>query len=236
MSEVTKIERSSHHDRMPWAWCNLSRNPFGELTRQERAEVAVVDVSGIAALVQNDFSAVQLIGQCGRGKTTRMLALHHGLPDSTYAYLPQDGPCPSIASGRPVLIDEAQRLPRRIRGAVFQSGLPLVLATHRDLSRPLRRSGYSVTTYEIGAGNNAAHLCELLNRRIQASCLDARSPVPQVSLDDATKLVQRFGSDVRAIEGYLYDMVQSQTFCGQDSHSKDFSSQDQYHGEMRFND
>ena len=50
---------------LPWAWCNLRRNPFGELTRQERVELAVVDVDSIAARIDGPHCAVQLIGDCG---------------------------------------------------------------------------------------------------------------------------------------------------------------------------
>ena len=190
----------------------MSRNPFGELTREERAELAVVDTSALIAQVQSDHTAVQLIGQCGRGKTTRMLALMKSLPDATYTYLPEDEPCPSIASGSPLLIDEAQRLPRRVRKSIFATGLPLILATHRDLTRPLRRAGYSVHTCRIGKSNDANHAYELLNRRIEASRLDDQRPIPQLSMQVARELVRRFGSDIRSMEGYLYDVVQTQVF------------------------
>ena len=99
---------------LPWAGRNLCRNPFGELSRAERAEVAVVDLDSIAARLAKMRSAVQLIGDCGRGKTTRMLALAQRFPESSYVYLPEDGPCPAIAEGNPLLIDEAQRLPRAV--------------------------------------------------------------------------------------------------------------------------
>lgn len=215
--------RSGFRDRsewLPWAWCNLSRNPFGELTPQERVELAVVDVAAIADRVQQRYAAVQWIGGCGRGKTTRMLVLRQVLSDSTYVYLPEDQPCPSIPAGNPLLIDEAQRLPRRIRRKVFSAGIPLVLATHRDLGRALRRAGYSVHTEQIGRGNDAALIHQVLNRRVQASRL-ADGPIPQLTLKQAAVLARRFGSDIRGIEAYLYEQVQRQVFS---------------HGEMRFVD
>ncbi len=207
-------------DWLPWAWCNLRRNPFGELTREERVELAVVDVDSIAARVADSRSAVQLIGDCGRGKTTRMLVLKHSLADSAYVYLAEDQPCPAIPAGRPLLIDEAQRLPAAVRRRVFGSGLPLVLATHRDLNRPLVRAGYRVHSEEIGGQNDAALLCRVLNRRIEASRLGSGG-VPALSIDQAHALVVRFGSNIRAIEGFLYERVQTQKFS---------------HGEMRFVD
>jgi hypothetical protein len=205
---------------LPWARCNLRRNPFGELTPQERAEVAVVDVESIARRVARTGSAVQLIGDCGRGKTTRMLALARRLPAASYVYLPEDGPCPAIAEGSPLLIDEAQRLPKAAWRCVFATGLPLVLATHRNMSRLLRRFDYSVQTDWIGEGNTPELICQLLNQRMEASRL-REGPIPVISLDDADRLFKRYGSDIRGIENYLYERVQTQLV---------------HHGEMRFVD
>jgi hypothetical protein len=205
---------------LPWASCNLRRNPFGELTREERAEVAVVDVDRIAERLTKPRSVVQLIGDCGRGKTTRMLALMNRFPDASYVYLPEDGPCPAIAEGNPLLIDEAQRLPKRACRSVFATGLPLVLATHRDLARMLRSFGYHVHTERIGEGNTAELVQRLLNRRIEASRLQD-GPVPVVSMYAASRLVKLFGGDIRGIEHYLYERVQTQVVR---------------HGEMRFID
>ncbi len=195
----------------PWAWCNLGRNPFGELTREERVQVAVVDVASISDRLRRRQMAVQLIGDAGRGKTTRMLVLQHQLADSAYVYLAEDEPCPAIPRGCPLLVDEAQRLPRRVRRAVFAAGLPLVLATHRDLTRPLRRAGYTVHTEQIGRPPDPALVREMVNRRIEW-CRMGDGPVPQLSLRDAAWLVSRFDSDLRAMEAYLYDQVQRQTY------------------------
>ena len=202
-----------------WPGANLFRNPFGELNRKERAALAVVDIKSISDFVKQRFRAYQLIGDCGRGKTTRLLKLRDALDQATYVYLPEDQPCPPIAEGSPILIDEAQRLPRRARKAVFKSGLPLVLATHQDLSRPLRRAGYHVTTERIGLSLTPERLAEILNRRIDASRRDPGSAAPQINLRVCAELIRQFGTDVRGIEGYLYDIVQSQV---------------NDHGEMRF--
>jgi hypothetical protein len=205
---------------LPWARCNLCRNPFGELTPEERAEVAVVDVNLIAQRVETMRSAVQLIGDCGRGKTTRMLALRKRSPAASYVYLPEDGPCPAIPEGNPILIDEAQRLPRVAMRRIFATGVPLVLATHRDLGRQLRRYKYIVHTEWIGKGNTPELVHQLLNRRIEAARLQ-KGPLPILSLDQSRWLVGRFGSDIRGIENYLYERVQTQVVD---------------HGEMRFID
>ena len=180
----------------------------------------MVDIDSIVAALETSRTAIQLIGQCGRGKTTRMLALASRFPGASYVYLPEDGPCPAIAEGNPLLIDEAQRLPRAARRRVLESGLPLVLATHRDLSRSLGQFGYRIRTELIGEGNTPELICRLLNRRIEASRF-SDGPLPVLSLEDARWLARRFGSDIRGIENYLYERVQTEVV---------------HHGEMRFVD
>lgn len=215
-----------------WPGANLFRNPFGELLQSERADLAVVQTDTIASAIRfpavenrppefRPHCAYQLIGECGRGKTTRMLAIRKQFPTATYVYLPEDAACPTIPEGQPLLIDEAQRLPWGIRRKIFRSGATLVLATHKDLSASLRRHGYTVTTDRIGLSLSELQLVEILNRRIQASRRDSNQSAPQISIDDAQELIRRFGTDIRGIECYLYDIVQSQV--------KD-------HGEMRFID
>lgn len=211
-----------------WPNANLIRNPFGELTRQERAQLAVVDLSPILDHLTEDGNdqwrartAYQVMGECGRGKTTHMLALGARFIDSAYVYLAEDEPCPAIPMGSPLLIDEAQRLPRAVLRMLCRNGVTLILGTHRDLSRTLRRSGYQVATQRIGLTLSATKLANLLNRRIDASRRDPKLPAPQLSVEIAERLIRRFGTDIRGIESYLYDVVQSQV---------------EHHGEMRFID
>ena len=228
--------------RPRWQGANLSRNPFGELTRSERAALAVVEIEAVLKFIRSPPQppaasdgaspdshshtmrpkdvrpncAYQIIGDCGRGKTTRLLAIEARVENACYVYLPEDGPCPSIPDSSLLLIDEAQRLPRAIRRQVFQSGRALVLATHSDLSRPLRMYGYDVHSERIGLKLSPERLAEILNRRIRASRRDDELPTPSVTTSTAEKLIRRFGTNVRAIEGYLYDIVQSQV----DDHGK----------------
>ena len=89
------------------------------------------------------------------------------------------------------------------------TGLPLVLATHRNLERLLRKSGYAVRTHWIGSENTPQQVCRLLNRRIEASRLGA-GHVPVITVAQSRQLVDRFGSNVRAIEHFLYERAQTQ--------------------------
>ncbi len=193
---------------LPFAALNLRSNPFGEMTREERAELAVVDPQRWLPLVQHDQQALQFIGECGRGKTTHLLALGRLLPRAAYVYLPEDGPLPAIPVGTPLLIDEAQRLPCRTRRQAFRRGVPLILGTHVDLSKTLERYGYTVCTVEVQQLVDAQHLAAVFNRRLEAVRLDADRPVPLVTPHDATYLMDRFGTDIRAMESYLYERVQ----------------------------
>jgi len=205
-----RFQRFTNQPRwLPFAEYNLWRNPFGELTREERVELAIISKQERALCVLSQLEAVQLIGNCGNGKTTRMLAFHQQLPDSSYVYLPEDEPCPSIPVGNPVLVDEAQRLPRKEIKQLFSSGMPLILATHRDLRKRLQRYGYSVKTITIGEGNTTEHVQAVLNRRIEASRLGP-GPVPKIDTDEASLLHQAHGTDIRSIERELYHQFQNQ--------------------------
>ncbi|TWU65065.1 hypothetical protein V7x_06090 [Crateriforma conspicua] len=207
----------------PWQAWNLNRNPFGELTRSERAELAVLLDDLEQQSTPGDFQAWQFIGKCGRGKTSQMLGLQRRWSDSAYVYMPVDGPCPDIPVARPLLIDEFQRVPRRIRTQLIRSGLPLVLGTHRDMSRSLRGAGYRVRTIRLGHQNTADHLCKVLNRRIE-HCRLFEGPVPKIRRRTAEDLIRRFGSDLRAIENHLYEWTQAQAFLPRPTD----------HGQMQF--
>lgn len=200
---------------LPWARFNLHRNPFGELTPDERAELAVVEVDYLIEMLGDPRQAVQFIGECGRGKTTRMLKLRSHLPESSYTYIPEHLPCPPILSGNPILVDEAQRLSRSARRCVLRSRCSLVFATHNDLSKSLRKHGYRVHTEHIGESNGPELVCELLNRRIEASRLQS-GVIPVISIEDAELLVAEFGNDIRGIENRLYLQFQKNLEVGFD--------------------
>lgn len=203
---------------LPFSHWNLRYNPFGELTAAERVEVAVFDPAPFLAALRSGRVAVQFIGDCGRGKTTRLLAINQriGTASAAAVCLP---PFAAVVPqwwirlwrlrGNPLIIDEAQRIAWPVRLRIFRRGVPLVLGTHRDLSRSLKWAGYRVITVRVGPGNDARHLRQVANARLSAARL-AAGEVPQLSLDDAQQLVQRFGDDLRSIESFLYHQVQQQ--------------------------
>ncbi len=64
-------------------------------------------------------------------------------------------------------------------------------------------------TERIGDHNNPELIQCILNARIEAAGSKYGNPA-RVSSDDAEKLFQRFGTDIRGIESYLYDQIQTQ--------------------------
>lgn len=210
---------------LPFSRWNLRYNPFGELTAAERAGVAVFDPEPILSQLGKGLVAIQFIGDCGRGKTTRLLAIQRRLPQRRLHHRRPTGLLclPPLAvvnpvwwgralrtDGDPVMIDEAQRIPFPVRMAIFRRRVPLVIGTHRDFSRELRAFGYRVTTVRVGPQNDARHVAEVANARIAAARLKPTATVPVLSIGDAEALVARFGDDLRAIETFLYNRVQQQ--------------------------
>jgi len=209
---------------LPFSRWNLRYNPFGELTAAERAGVAVFDPEPILSELGKGLAAIQFIGDCGRGKTTRLLAIERRLTQRQLPGRPSGLLClPPLAmvnpvwwcrvlrpQGDPVMIDEAQRIPLPVRMAIFRRRVPLVIGTHRDFSRELRTFGYRVMTVRVGPQNDARHVAEVANARIAAARLKPTATVPVLSVGDAAALVARFGDDLRAIETFLYNRVQQQ--------------------------
>lgn len=191
----------------PYSFLNLWRNPFGELTREERGELAVVELGGWIKFLDDKRSVLQFIGPCGHGKTTHLQAIERVLPGADYVYFPEDGPMPSVGDHRPMIIDEAQRMSWWQARLVFKRGGPLVLSTHVDLSKKILRAGLNVQTVNVTAPASASQLARILNRRIHASRL-SDDVIPCITEADAVRLQHRFGGDIRAIEQYLYAQFQ----------------------------
>ena len=193
----------------PFTRWNLRRNPFGELSREERAELAVVDdLSTWLLMLSKPISAVQFVGDCGFGKTTHLLAIHRELPASVYVYYPETGRRPPLPRGRPVIVDEAQRMGQRQERSLLRSTGPIVLGTHVDMSTRLHHFGFEVTTVNVESPKTPTTLARILNRRIEASQFEASASLPFIDASFAELLLDRFGSNVRRIEHFLYDCFQ----------------------------
>lgn len=195
---------------LPFAHLNLRRNPFGELDLASWAGLAVVDVDRLVTRLDQPGYAVQLMGDKGRGKTTHLLAIQRRFPHAPYVHVGEDSRArrPRIPHGHPLLVDEIQRLSPRRRRRVYGRRVSLVVGTHEDFRAELRRAGFDVETVDVGGALDAPRLREILNRRIEAA---RRGPgrLPQVTIRTAHAMIDRFGDDVRAIQGHLYDLFQT---------------------------
>jgi hypothetical protein len=193
----------------PYSVYNLHRNPFGELTRAERAELAVVeDLDVWLAALRDPRTSIQFVGDCGFGKTTHLLAIEKRLPSAAYVYYPEKGRRPPLPRQRPVLVDEADRMGWRQHLRLLHGGGPLVIGTHVDYSWRLRRAGFRVLNVNVELPKEPRLLAKILNRRVEASRLNVSLPIPLIDEEFAEQLMHRFGCNLRRIEHFLYERFQ----------------------------
>jgi hypothetical protein len=190
---------------LPFLELNLKRNPFGELTRQERARLA-----SVPALVISPEEIVQVLGRAGRGKTTHLLAWHAAHPGADYEYLAEgESALRTRSPGDPLFVDEAQRLTERELRRLFDTVPRLVLGTHRDLSGYTRRR---FRTLEL-SGLGTDRLGKIVALRIEAA-RRRPGPVPGLDTESLAKLIAEHGDDLRSIEARLYEVFQRHTGVG----------------------
>ena len=192
---------------LAYAHLNLRCNPFGELDLAQRAELAVVDVDHVVRRLGQPGYAVQFMGERGQGKTTHLLAIRRQLPGTAYVHVAETGRT-GIPEGPVLLIDEIQRLGSGQRRHLFRPERSLALGTHEDFCRELGRAGFEVETVAVAEAVDAVRLREILARRIEWA-RRGPGPVPEVSLETARALLERFGGDIRAVEWHLYDWIQT---------------------------
>lgn len=192
----------------PFAHLNLTHNPFGELPLALRGQLAVLDVDVVPYLerLTRPGFALQILGECGRGKTTRLLALREHLPTAPYLHLPEGGPCPHVPRARVLFLDETQRFSRWQRRQLWRRPASFVIGTHQDHRAEFERAGLQHETLEL-RGLSPEQLSAILARRIEAA---RRGPgeVPTLEAASVQQLIDRFGDDVRRVEGYLYEVFQ----------------------------
>ncbi|MCO4747807.1 MAG: hypothetical protein KC912_23630 [Proteobacteria bacterium] len=190
-----------------YAHLNLRINPFGELPPHVRSRLAVANTAPLVEALRKPGTAVQLVGRCGRGKSSHLLALHRELPESHYARLWTDQPPPSALSGDILLIDEADAVWAGTRLRLLRRGRSVAVAVHRDQSWILRLAGFRVLTVEVGSVDRE-RLRAIVQRRIEFARL---GPGPLPGLDDPVldALLDTHGDDIRAMETPLYAAFQT---------------------------
>ena len=83
----------------------------------------------------------------------------------------------------------------------------MAMGSHLDVSGELAGAGFDVETVIVADRLDAARLCEMLNRRIEWVRRDS-GPLPEITIRTAQAMMARHGDNVRAIEGYLYELFQ----------------------------
>lgn len=238
--------------KSPYARYHLFRNPFGELARHERAELAVIDLQdcldwlvkpvldgtpisddAIAHRCPTHRRMLQIIGPCGHGKSTHLLAIENALAKLQpvqYVYFPEDGAQPPLPHVRPLLVDEAQRMNRTRLRTLLRGDGPLALGTHCDMELRFRRAGFAVKTINLDQPITPQRLQSMLNARVLASRMQPSVTIARrhsancagsgrtiscvdfhplcLTLEQVVALQQRFGSNIRLIEHHLYEAFQ----------------------------
>jgi len=197
----------------PHSHLNLRHNPFGEASPEERVSLAVSDGGELIELFLRPNSAIQVMGDHGRGKTSKLLALKRALLseeglDVEYLRLRDRFVIPKVEH---LLLDEGEFLFRRPFWRLL--GVQhLVISTHRDWSWPLARLGFSVTTILLGQVNEAT-LKAIFEKRIEWS-RSGPGPVPSICNASLKALIRQYGDDVRAMEDQLYERIESMKEVG----------------------
>ncbi len=192
--------------QLPFIHLNLLFNPFGELTPQQRKEIAVVDLPSCKDILYKKSVAIQFYADHGRGKTTHLLALHKMYPETEYIKLhtgDQIKTCPQ----KILFIDSVENLSKRNRLKLYGNTSSIAITSHTDLSRELKQAGYQVLNIKISVRDDAL-LFEILNRRIEYARRD-KGNIPVVDMQSIYKLKTEFGDNIRAIEACLYEKFQN---------------------------
>ncbi len=188
---------------LPFLHLNLRRNPFGELTTAERTELAMVECEVALQHLKSPRSVVQVIGERGYGKTKHLLALAAEFAENDYVHIPEGLHVPIPQKGEPLFVDEAQRMTIMQRWQTFRSKRRLILGTHTNFERALRKSGRQVLTIAADQLTDASRVQNLLNARIEFARREA-GPIPKISQSTAAELFRQFRSDIRSIEHSMY--------------------------------
>ncbi len=196
---------------------NLRWNPFGEASFDDRRELALVRVPAPIP-----GTHLQIIGDAGHGKTSSLLALLGRIDGARYVYVPDAARAdtPWLGLWRivarlcldrrgPLLVDEAQRLPRWAVALLSTRADTLVVATHDDLRADWRRPIATVELHTI----EPAFVDDVIAARLRWA-RRREGPTPKPTADLLRSLRERHGACVRALEAELYFHYQNHDGLG----------------------
>lgn len=193
------------------------RNPFGALTAEEWAAVAVLPSAAVPLLASAGHW--QILGPMGSGKTTCLLGLQAHFVDHkrvvAYEYLPEgQNWFETPADGLDLfLLDEAQRLRRRERRRLMDlarsGGFRLIVSSHEDMTPLFARWQLPLSTVSLAAQASPEHYQAVLARRLNYFAMPG---LARVSLGETAVhfLYDTFGQNLRAAEYFLYEVWQRQ--------------------------
>lgn len=161
-----------------------------------------MDVEAEAAHLRAARCAVQFVADHGRGKSTRLIALHaRHFPSSSYIQLRTRTRTLEMPSPWPAFVDSLEHLTPRGRRRLYRSCESLACATHTCLRGELERAGYAVRTVLVGV-TGVDELARIAAARVELARLNDHAPLPaRARLEELHRL---HGDDVRAIEHDLY--------------------------------
>ncbi len=198
----------------PFHALGFQSNPFRALTDEEWTAIVVLPDPVLRAVASGGH--LQVLGELGRGKTSTLLGLAEHFRRAgcavAYEYLPigQDTFKSMLAGLEVFLFDEAQRLrpdERRRLMRAAPGGLRLILGSHEDLTALFNGAGLSLSTVRLEVSGQA-HLESILTRRLDYFALPNCQPGVTLDPSAAPYLEATFGTNLRAMERFLYEVFQ----------------------------
>ena len=190
-------------------------NPFRVLTEDEWRDIAVLPPIVEAAL-ENEVPYLQIMGDMGRGKSTTLHGVAAHLKRQhqrvVYEYLPEGHRRfkSNLSQVDVFLLDEAQRLwpweRRRLIKLAKKYHLRLIIGTHEDFSILFRRHQLQFETVCLDS-HEGAEISKILARRLAYFSYDTKAPI-YFELDSIDYLSEAFGTDLRTMQYFLYEVFQ----------------------------
>jgi hypothetical protein len=195
-------------------------NPFRALEDDEWSDIVVLPASTIQAAEAGGH--IQVLGERGHGKTSTLLGLQAQVrragQAAHYEYLPEGHEAfhTELAGVDVLLLDEAQRLNPTERARLMReakSGRRLLLGSHEDLTGLFAAAGLPLATLRPETGGRA-HLEAVLAKRLAYFSLSPGAPAITLDASAVAYLAETFGSNLRAMQWFLYEVFQTLTQPG----------------------